>query len=307
VVTPPPLEPRQRKEFFKDLVAKLVAEAFSDAEAPLPQVVDVLVNMRQGRGPPCFEVKFESVASSAKFRVAAAKLAKEKSGSFDGLFVSNTVNLSSRIRIDILKLLAKRLTSATEVCYVQGFSSRPTLHYRVREADPDQQALITTPPVAAPGTGRSYTFTESVERWGHLLTSNVLDPVRRKAYQAFHGCLEQYFVVLSDQTTPDPVDTMFGRLTGQVNSNPSSTFRGRRPWRHSGRSTYRGNFRGTARKGGHPPQSGANAWAQYDMTTLPSTSNPNLVPLSDRATLKRSAPSDMEVGTPTKKKTEELD
>ncbi len=301
VTTPPPIDPRERKEFFKALISELVAEA-CPSEEERPQVADVLVNMRQGRGPPCFEVKFNSIASSLKFRVAAAKLAKEKTGSFDGLFVSNTVNLSTRIRIDILKLLAKCLTTSTEICYVQGFSSRPTLHYRVREADPDQPPPVNPSPMVAPGTGRSYTFTEGVERWGHLLSPQSLSSVRRKAYQAFHGCLEQYFVVLSDQTALDPVDSMFSRLAGQAHPTVASSSRGRRPWRQYGRNPVRGAPRGPAR--GPPPLTGANAWAQYD-SSFPSISRADSVPASDRGNLKRSAPGDMEVGTPTKKKPED--
>ena len=96
VAAPPPSGAKERKEFFKDLVSKLVEEACPGVEAR-PLVLDVLVNMRFGRGPPFFEVKFDSVASSLKFRLEASTLAKDKTGSFDGIFVSNTVNMSTRI------------------------------------------------------------------------------------------------------------------------------------------------------------------------------------------------------------------
>ena len=204
IISAPPQDPKERKEFFKKFVGDLVAEACPLAEVK-PVVVDVLVNMRPGRGPPYFEVKFDSVASSTMFRIASAKLAKDEVGSFKGVFVSNTVNQSTRIRIDILKLLAKRLSTPTELCYVQGFSSRPTLHYKVKET----KAMVSRP--AAIGTGRSYTFTESVERWGHLLTPSSLEGIRRKASQSFKGCLEQYFVVLGDRPAPD-TDDFFTRL-----------------------------------------------------------------------------------------------
>jgi len=230
VFSAPPADAKARKEFFKQLITTLVAEACPRAENP-PIVIDVLVNMRPGRGPPYFEVKFDSVASSTMFRMAAAKLAKDEVGSFQGVFVSNTVNQSTRIRIDIMKLIAKHLTTATELSYVQGFSSRPTLHYHVKECNPSG------PPSTAIGTGRSYTFTESVERWGHLLTPQSLAAVRRKASQAFHGCLEQYFVVLSDHPPPEASDDLFTRLLPV--RPPGRSHRGGRPF------SFRRGTRGT--------------------------------------------------------------
>ncbi len=209
VRTAPPQEPKERKDFFKGLISDLVSLACPEAD-PAPLVLDVIVNMRSGRGPPYFEVKMDSVASSVAFRTSAARLAKAGTGPFSGLFISNTVNPSTRIRIDIMKLIAKRLTTTREVAYVQGFSSRPTLHYRVVEGPPEPNA-----PAPAFGTGRSYTFTESVERWGDLLSQGSLEPVRRKALQSFRGCLEQYFVVLSDFQDPEEVDIISKIVSGR--------------------------------------------------------------------------------------------
>ena len=271
VLSPPPLDARERKDFFKDILAKLVSEACPEAD-PKPVVIDVLVNMRFGRGPPFFEVKFDSVASSLKFRLSASKLAKDGIGSFNGVFISNTVNMSTRIRIDILKLIAKRLTSTTEVGYVQGFSSRPTLHYRMKDnpADPSN----TTVSAITPGTGRSYTFVESVDRWGHLLPIHALEPIRRKASQAFRGCLEQYFVVLSDRELLSTEDSMFSRLTFQARGRGSPrAFRGRR----GAPSNRRGGHRGQA--------PGPNSWAQYERVSAfhPSASSSHPPPGVKRA------------------------
>ena len=256
VTSAPPADPKARKDFFKELVTKLVEEACPESDGR-PVVLDVLVNMRFGRGPPYFEIKLDSVSSSLKFRVAASKLAKDQVGSFDGLFISNTVNLSTRIRIDILKLLSKRLSTPTEACYVQGFSSRPTLHYKMKEITPDSGAgpSLQTP---TPGTGRSYTFVESVERWGHLLPSHSLANVCRKASQAFRGCLEQYFVLLSDSSPSGPEDSFLSRLTGQNPSYGRGSFRGPRSRRASGRRGATHGFRGSS------VLTGSNSWAQFD-------------------------------------------
>ena len=294
VTSAPPADPKARKDFFKDLVTKLVEEACPDSDGR-PVVLDVLVNMRFGRGPPYFEIKLDSVASSLKFRVAASKLAKDQVGSFDGLFISNTVNLSTRIRIDILKLLSKKMSTPTEVCYVQGFSSRPTLHYKMKENVTDASAGQTRRSVT-PGTGRSYTFVESVERWGHLLPSHSLVNVRRKASQAFQGCLEQYFVLLSDCSPSSQEENFLTRLTGQSQPPGRNSYRGPRTRRASGRRGASHGFRGSS------VLTGSNSWAQYDADSAdgPSSSGPSLTTLS----LKRGLSDDADVRTPTKRKTE---
>jgi len=244
-------------------------------------VLDVLVNMRSGRGPPFFEVKLDSVASSLRFRTAAAKLAKDNVGSFQGVFISNTVNMSTRIRIDIMKLIAKRLTTDSEVCYVQGFSSRPTLHYRMK----DVGGASIQPP--ANGTGRSYNFTESVERWGDLWTPYSLEPIRSKASQAFKDCLEQYFVVLSDRASTTDDDCMFSRLTASSSSRSGP---------RGGRRGYRGprSSRGTS-------ATRLNPWSKYDHGLVSS----DVPPLTEPNLLKRTRPADDDMlGTPTKKSNE---
>ncbi len=296
VRAPPPQGARERKEFFKDLISKLIEEACPEPDGR-PVVLDVLVNMRFGRGPPYFEVKLDSPASSLKFRTAAAKLAKDDTGSFANLFISNTVNLSTRIRIDILKLIAKRLTTTSEVAYVQGFSSRPTLHYRMKEVAPIPTAADEpTAVVATPGTGRSYTFTESVERWGHLLSTGCLEPVRRKAVQAYSGCLEQYFVVLSDQAPSDSDDSFIDRLTAPTRGRGQGSSRPPRGFRFPGR-------RGPSRSF----MSGGTTRPQQSEPSIPAVASAPPVTV-EPSSLKRVLPSDArnsDAGTPTKKRFED--
>jgi hypothetical protein len=271
------------------MVSKLVEEACPDPE-DRPVVLDVQVNMRVGRGPPYFEVKFDSAASSLKFRISSSKLAKDGTGSFSGLFISNTVNMTTRIRIDIMKLIAKKLSTPTEVGYVQGFSSRPMLHYRVKESILEPGAPSAAPAPAAAGTGRRYSFVESVERWGHLLSPFSVEPIRRKASQAFHGCLEQYFVVLADASPTTPDDGIFSRLRA------ASSGRG-----HRGHRGYRGQRGGRSHeRGGRSGPS--NSWARYDVEG-------SLAPRAGGSHTgqgaKRGPPSDIDSAEgPAKKKTE---
>ena len=232
VSEPPPSDALERKEFFRKLLAGLILEACPDLD-PQPQILDVFVNMRYGRGAPFIEARLDSVEASSAFRIAAAKLAKVENSGFSGVFIANSVTLTTRVRIEILRAIAKKLTTLTEESFVQGFSSRPMLHYQSREN-------VIHP---APGTNRSYSFVEAVGRWGDQLSTVELLPAYRRARPAFIGCLEQYFVVLKES---EPIDTSasgFDQLFGSGSNfrpvgNPNGRInrRGNRPPYFGGRS-----------------------------------------------------------------------
>jgi len=226
----PPQDPADRKEFFKDLIKALIDEACPDAD-PKPQVLDVYVNMRRGEGAPFFEVKTDSASSSTTFRTAASKLSRGEHASptFKGLFIANAVTLSTRVRIEILRALSKVLSSDTLNVFVKGFTSRPVMLSKFREQeDTDMQDV---PPHASSGPlarsqevyppvviGRSYTFCEAVEKWGHVLDDSSLASAYRKARPAFNGCLEQYFVVLKEHQDDEAGD-IFDLLARPSGSN----------------------------------------------------------------------------------------
>lgn len=225
----PPQDALERKTFFKELLAELILEACPDLDPP-PRVLDVFVNMRYGRGAPFIEGRLDSAASSSAFRIAAAKLAKVENSRFETIFVANSVTLTTRVRIEILKAVAKLLTTETEVAYVQSFTSRPMLHYQTREGARHQ----------LPDANRSYSFVEAVGRWGDRLTTVMLLPAYKRARPAFIGCLEQYFVVLKE-SEPREDPSGFEQLFG---SAPNNTPLGVPPYFSRG-SRWPGSFRGT--------------------------------------------------------------
>lgn len=71
---------------------------------------------------------------------------------------------------------------------MQGFSSRPLLHYYVRE---ESSARVD-------GANRTYTFVEAVTKFGSLVPPVGLLPAYKRARPTFNGCMEQYFIILKE-------------------------------------------------------------------------------------------------------------
>lgn len=177
----------EKKKYYTEVVTRLVSVSCASAEQ-LPVVVDVYVNLRKERGLPLIEARFDSVSGAQLFRREGVRLAKAKHAEFGSLFFSNSVTQSTRVRIEILRELSKKLNTATEVAFVQGFISRPVLQYRVKEGARSR----------ADGVGRSYTFVDAVARFGNKLAQRDLTNAYVRAGNTFDGALSQYFVVLVD-------------------------------------------------------------------------------------------------------------
>jgi hypothetical protein len=97
------------------------------------------------------------------------------------------VNLATRVRIDILKAIARRITNSDDQAYVSGFISRPMMH--IKKAG----APVNTRPL------QSFTFTDAVSRFSNLLKKDELKTAYERAGMSFRGQLSQTFVVLKEE------------------------------------------------------------------------------------------------------------
>ena len=89
--------------------------------------------------------------------------AKKKAGQdFGRVYIANSVTLATRVRVDIMRAIAKRYNSDTEEMFVTSFNSRPTLHTRQK-----QEGLRTM----------AYTFSDALSRYGADLTVEELGEV----------------------------------------------------------------------------------------------------------------------------------
>ncbi len=101
------------------------------------------------------------------------------------------MNLATRVRIDILKAIARRITNSEDQAYVSGFISRPMMHIK------KSVAPVNTRPL------QSFTFTDAVSRFSNLLKKDELKTAYERAGMAFRGQLSQTFVVLKEEDQDD--------------------------------------------------------------------------------------------------------
>jgi hypothetical protein len=173
---------------------------------------------------PMVEVRLNSVevASSIRKGFATKSKAKQLTGDREKLFITNSVTLSTRVRIDVMKAIAKSVSTKDVLAYVIGFISRPVLHVR-RRADSNGQ--------------RSYTFVDAVGLYGHLLRPSDLASAYRRAGRAFDGQLQQNFIVLNK------ADREICWGTGSRPAAGTSSYRGSGRGQGGG-AGYRGGDRG---------------------------------------------------------------
>ena len=106
-----------KKDHYTKVLTDLIAKACPELN-PKSAVIDVIVNIRRDQVNPSVEMKVDSVNGAFAFRKSAAALAKAQAPEFVQLFFSNSITQATRVRIEIMKAIAKRLTTTTEEAYV---------------------------------------------------------------------------------------------------------------------------------------------------------------------------------------------
>jgi hypothetical protein len=182
--TPLPTDPRQKSEKLKEIAMEIF-------RAIIPDFKGKIAYVNQGKGKtqavPMMEVKLDSVEHAAAIRkvFATKRSKKELPKDLDSLFVTNCVNLATRVRIDVMKAIARKLTTTKELAYVSGFISRPMMHIKKLPSTQNARPI------------KSFTFIDSVTKFGHLVKRMDLDAAYSRAGNAFEGQIEQNFVVLN--------------------------------------------------------------------------------------------------------------
>ena len=175
------------------------------------------------------EVKLDKQEFAIEVRKAFAEKRKRKElpDSLNKLFIANCVNLATRIHIDIMKAVARKVTDKDQLAYVSGFISRPMMHVRKAGAPTNQRPL------------KLFTFIDTILRFGNLVMKEDLDAAYARAGRAFAGGMQQNFVVLEESmeagSGPGP---SFGHGSGSGSYGGRRGSRGGKSFRGSGRGHY---------------------------------------------------------------------
>jgi hypothetical protein len=224
--TPMPEGNREKIDFLR----KLAADVF---KVLIPSFKGKVVYVSQGKqnaeALPMLEVKLDRQEFAIEIRKAFAEKRKRKElpDDLSKLFIANCVNLATRVRIDIMKAVARKISDKDELAYVLGFISRPMMHIRKAGAPTNQRPL------------KSFTFIDTISRFGNLVGKQDLDAAYARAGRAFVGGMRQNFVVLEESVEAGGGP---GTGSGSGRGSGSASYGGRRGSR--GGESFRGSGRG---------------------------------------------------------------
>jgi hypothetical protein len=182
--TPLPADNRQRLEKLKELAMEIFLEIKPDFKGPI-------LFASQGRSAehdlPSVEVKIDKVEHAISIRKAFAAHRKNGllKGNLEKVFIANSVNPPTRVRIEIMKAIAKKISNDNDLAYVVGFIPRPVMHIKKRGGG-DQAPF------------KTYSFVDAIKYHGAVLVQDDLGGAYARAGRAFEGQLQQNFIVLRD-------------------------------------------------------------------------------------------------------------
>ena len=135
---------------------------------------------------PLMEVKLDSVENAAKIRKAFSAKKRENTD-LGRIFISNSVGLSTRVRVNILKAIARKISGPSFSAHVVAFISRLVMHVKSAEGAVD------------PIVPKTYTFVDAISTYGQIWSQVKLAEAYRRAGTAFKGQMEQIFVLLCEK------------------------------------------------------------------------------------------------------------
>jgi hypothetical protein len=173
-------------------MAEMVGQVINKIEqGAAEKIIWINQGRKNAREIPMAEVRLESkeLAHRIRRKFAERKRAGEDMGR---LFVANSVTLGTRVRIDILKAIAKKHANDKQDFHVVAYSSRPILQIKQKGSDQNPMGL---------------TFIDAVSRFGKEMLEGDLGEAYRRAGRAFQGQLQQNFVILRDRRNATAVLT----------------------------------------------------------------------------------------------------
>ena len=207
--TPMPTSSDEKRAWLHKIVGEILDKIIPESSK---HVVFSSLGNRNSKIIPLVEVKMDSRDLAMKIRreFSAKKKADQDLGR---IFIANSVTLATRVRIDILKAIAKKFSNDKEDLSVSAFVSRPVIHIRSKD-----------------GRTRygTFNFSDALSKYGANLTINELGDAYKRAGAAFRGQLQQNFVVLNEQGAagvPRVVADLRSAATGGATGSPRKRLR----------------------------------------------------------------------------------
>ena len=175
---PKPNKPDERKTWLRNIVGEILNKIVPESAT---HIVFTTQGSKNAREIPLVEVKLDNRELALKIRKDFA--AKKKAGQdFGKIYIANSVTLGTRVRVDIMRAMAKRYSTEKEELFVMAFASRPVLQLRIKTEDRTM----------------AFTFSDAIARYGGDLVEGELGEAYRRTGTAFRGQLQQNFVVLHE-------------------------------------------------------------------------------------------------------------
>ena len=180
-----PTEKNEAKKWMDELVGTALDYLSKDSSKGMAFITP---GRKLEKGvPTMFEVRMKERDLAVKIRKDFSACMRDKAqmqaDGFGRMFVANSVTLATRVRSDILKVIAGKCSNDREDFFVVGFTSRPVL--TVRRKDKSGQYALT--------------YVDAVAKYGGNLSRGELQVAYGRAGESFAGQLQQNFVVLHDK------------------------------------------------------------------------------------------------------------
>lgn len=174
-----------RKAFLSDKFRPLIESILGEIVFDIYPKVG---NFESSTIPP-FEIRFPTEANCRKFKQEAYKKVQENNGAYGDIGFHPKLTLASRVRVEVLRSIARKVIQPNLSAYCPIYNTRPILHLGPLVDGKVQKS-------------ETLTYVDAVLRFRHLLTINDLTFAYKRVGYGFHNCLRQIFIVLNDEDRP---------------------------------------------------------------------------------------------------------
>ena len=204
---PMPKAGEEKTKWLDNIIGEVLKKIVPNASK---HVIFSSLGSRNSRVIPLVEVRLDSRELAMKIRKDFS-IKRKSEKDFGKIFISNSVTLATRVRIDILKAMAQKNSNEKEIMSVSAFISRPVIH--VRSKDGGERLGV-------------FNFSDAIVRFSSNLTVSELEEAYRRAGSAFRGQLQQNFVVLTEQNSGGPrVGGLASEASGSNMGSPRKRLR----------------------------------------------------------------------------------